>query len=237
MPDNEGRPVVEILAELYKKLDPVAEKYAAEMKVSCRKGCAHCCYLFATATLPEGLLIAQKLLSSADWKEWLPKLKAASLEHCFVGVNKVTYFRKGLPCVFLGEGNLCQIYAERPAACRYHYVVSPPENCSHHAPENTRTGTLDTLAVEAEVWELSTALDKKLGFPVPICGPIPLIVLYSMEMATRNDPEVYPIVRRACEGVPNPMAWLAHYGEHLLAEGNDVGERISFEDARKLIGL
>lgn len=238
MAEEKGQPVTEVLADLYKTMDPFAEEYAAKLNASCRKGCAHCCYLLATATLPEGMLIAEKLLNSEDWESWIPKLRHAALEHSYKGINKVNYFNKGLPCVFLGEGNLCRVYAERPSACRYHYVVSPPENCSHHAPPSTNTAVLQTQTLEEHVWRLSFRFNEQIGIPGPVCGPIPLIVLYSMEVMARGDSERHSIIKKACEGIPNPLEWSVSYTEELLREDiENVGEKLDLEEAKKRIGF
>ena len=106
--------VTEILKDIYKVLDKTAEYRALHMKATCTKGCSSCCYLFTSMGVPEGLLIAEHLLQSGKWEEILPSLKQAALDNSFEGINKVTYFKKKLPCVFLKD-NLCSIYEVRPA--------------------------------------------------------------------------------------------------------------------------
>lgn len=97
-------------------------------KVTCKKGCAHCCHSVIAITQDEAELLikhAKNISWEIDWykvekQEWYAK-------------DQSRYF-KLLPennaCVFLGTDNTCQVYEHRPASCRKYFAVSNPEDCS-----------------------------------------------------------------------------------------------------------
>lgn len=206
--------VTDSLMELYSGMDAEVEKRALpNFKISCSKGCAHCCYLLAVATFAEALLIAERLLARDDWREWVGKLKTAAIRTNYSGINKQNYFEKGHPCVFLGEDKLCQIYEFRPAACRYHFVISPPENCSYLAPRSVRTGIVDLIQAEEKVWELSAIVVRQLDVPEFMSGPIALLVLACMQFVTMNaaedpDIEIHSFITTACKDLKSPIQWM-----------------------------
>lgn len=113
------------------------------MGATCREGCSHCCTLPASASLPEAAAIVDFLSSRADWPRVRPQLEralAANLEAMgtiALGAPeaRAAFFSKQVPCVFLADGR-CSVYAVRPAVCRYHVVVSPPENCALGAADD-----------------------------------------------------------------------------------------------------
>lgn len=213
-------PATSALQKLYEHLDPWAEKAAKHMNATCTKGCVHCCHLLALATFIEGLLIAERLLSKPDWKALLPKLKESALHNDYEGINKVSYFAKRHPCVFLDtKEKVCTIYEYRPSACRYHYVVSPPSQCSPDFPDG-KTGIIDLLQLEGEVWKLSSLVEKQvLGLEVPVIAPIPIMVLYCMELITRDDKDANETVRLACYNIPSPLTWLRNHAHDIMEEG------------------
>ena len=133
--------VSEALAALFESLDKTAQDALQKFGhvVSCKKGCNHCCKLLCTCSFAESVLIAETLLKGDAWEVWLPKLREAALKTDFEGVDDGTYFSKKHSCVFLNDEGACSIYSIRPAACRFHLVVSPPENCD---PDHRGTANL-----------------------------------------------------------------------------------------------
>jgi Fe-S-cluster containining protein len=219
---GESKRVSEVLESMYREMDPLAERGAKQMGSTCTKGCAHCCYLLTTATLSEGLLIAEKLLVKPDWKALLPRLRESALAHCYEGVSRVTYFEKKLPCVFLGKDNLCTIYDIRPACCRYHYVASDPAKCSPDDREG-KTAVINLQMLEEKVWALSAHLGKQaLDLDVPFVAPIPLLVLFCMELVSRASKAENQLIREACEGVLDPINWLQQYSPSIMSEGDGM---------------
>lgn len=223
--------VTDSLKELYRQLDNVTDDLLkTKFKASCTKGCAHCCYLLATITFSEGLLIAEEILQKKDWKDWIPKLRAAAQRTDYQGISRVSYFNKGHPCVFLGEDKLCQIYDSRPACCRYHVVGSPPEHCSYLAPPTTKTMTLDLRGLEEKVWELSMAVVTQLHIQEMMVGPLPLMVLACMSFITQNptedqDIEDHGFINEACRGLRSPLQWMMECGKNLLLEEGEKPEQ------------
>lgn len=128
-----------VVLQLYKEHAPEVAEAAKHAGVTCKEGCAHCCKMAATATVPEMVPVVEYLASRSDWNRRRPVLErqlAHQLQE-FAGVNvideaeRVAFFQRQLPCSFLMKDNRCEIYAVRPAVCRYHMVTSPPENCAH----------------------------------------------------------------------------------------------------------
>lgn len=205
----------EYLMGLFKEADKIAEDAATKMHATCRKGCTHCCGLLATITIADGFVLAEGLLNRPDWEEWLPKLVAAAKQYCYHGISKESWFRKKNMCVFLKDG-ACSVYERRPAACRYHYVISDPKNCSPDMPPDTATAMLDLITLEAQTsWKVAQEL---IDFPVS--GPIPLLTLHCMEQLAAIQPERWPgrleTLEKFAKQVPNPFEWMATYANELF---------------------
>ncbi len=162
------------MLQVYQECDPVAERAAKEMHATCTKGCAACCRLLVTAPLAEAVTIAVHLFQRPDWQTFIPaliaKLEAQLDEYHPARLTAAAHFEKQLPCVFLGEDNLCQIYSVRPTVCRTHYAVSPPANCSHGAADSTvRSIDLRRLRVLAfEVEAHVQGKGRELAAPLPV---------------------------------------------------------------------
>lgn len=112
-----------------KSLAAAAEKDAENFsKITCRKGCAHCCHTVIAITQDEAELLIE-YAKHINWKiDWEKVEKQA-----WHATNRGKYF-KLLPennaCVFLGENNICQVYEHRPSSCRKYFVINDPIDCS-----------------------------------------------------------------------------------------------------------
>lgn len=114
---------------MYSVIDEVNEdSFKGKQQPSCKKGCAHCCYIQVGTTEWEVDLILNWMKSKGleFTEEELKKIELqANLK------DDVEYIlsphRK---CVFLGADNMCGIYEVRPAACRNYYVFNDPEDCN-----------------------------------------------------------------------------------------------------------
>lgn len=221
--------VTDILKDIYTVLDKVTEHRSKNMGATCKKGCDSCCYLFTSMGIPEGLLIAEHLLQSGEWEKILPALKQAAIDSSFEGVTKTSYFKKKLPCVFLKDG-LCSIYDIRPACCRLHVVISPPENCSPDAPPDTMTKAIDLIDVESEVWRLGARVAENLGVGFEdssICfAPIPVMVFFCLALMSKNEPKVHEVILSYSDGIPPPQHWMDDHVPGLLAEGSGIEGRV-----------
>ena len=144
-----------VVLQLYREYAPQVADAAARMGVSCKEGCAHCCMLPATATIPEMVPVVEYLVGRADWNRRRPVLERELVHQLteFAGVNvldereRVAFFRRQLPCAFLTGAKRCEIYAVRPTVCRYHMVVSSPENCEV-GPEPKPIALVDLRKIE-----------------------------------------------------------------------------------------
>jgi Fe-S-cluster containining protein len=232
MSEGKSELVSDVLRRLYKKLDPIAEQRSKQLHTTCKTGCDSCCYLLATMTIAEGVLIAERLLSKPDWTAILPDLRKAAIEFDYPGLNKATYFSKAVPCVFL-KNHQCSIYDVRPAACRYHYVASPPERC-HWSHKDGRTAIIAMQPLEEEVWKLSHALamqQPEVGGN--IIAPIPLMVLFCLaNMVEPKDPG-HELLKKAIEGLPTPAE---HLQKHMgtLMEGDGAIQQATPEELEEL---
>ncbi len=200
------------LGDLYKQLDAYMAEQSEKAKVTCKRGCAHCCHLLTLVTTAEGVYMAEMVFQRPDWEAVVERLAEAAKECFYDGLSKSNYFRKKLPCPFLSEKDECEVYERRPACCRYHAAVTDPELCR---PEykGTDFGMLDTLEVQAHVWELAKHVEK----PV-VAAPVALQVLFCMEMISRKNKDARKVMRRAISGIPDPKWWVKKYGPALKAE-------------------
>ena len=215
---------------MYMKLDAVAEAAAKKLGATCKKGCAHCCYLLTLIGPSDGVVIAEHILNQENWKSWLPKLSKAAGEATYEGINKTTYFRKRLPCPFLDLAtNACSIYEKRPACCRFHWVLSPPEDCSPNAPEKTKTIGINLVDLESRTWAVDFRIANDVGLPIPPAAPIPVMVIWMMEYLTRKDLDRHGEVEKYCIGLLDPMKWAATHCDSLLDEGHGIEEEIPVE--------
>lgn len=146
-----------VVLQLYKDHAAIVTDAATRMGVTCKEGCSHCCKLPATATVPELVPVVEYLINRCDWLRRKPALERDLNKQLaeFAAIDildkqaREAFFRRQLPCVFLKDGR-CEIYPVRPAVCRYHMVVSPPENCALGAADPV-TSIVDLRQLESAV--------------------------------------------------------------------------------------
>ena len=179
-----------VVLQLYRDHAPRVAEVAAKMGVTCTEGCAHCCKLPATATIPEMIPVVEYLTSRCDWLQRKPVLERELTKQLteFAGVNvldeseRVAFFQRQLPCAFLTPDNRCEIYAVRPTVCRYHMVVSSPDNCAKGAADPT-IARVDTRSIENDI-----AIRGAEAFGELTGGPIALaFVLAAKLLGVRLD--------------------------------------------------
>jgi Fe-S-cluster containining protein len=142
-------PVIDLMVD-----SAVRDIIADGEKVSCAKGCAHCCHLLVEVFWEEARELAKWVQSQSEQKReyWYKKIQANAADFeqlCskrkhwrpyaepfsdddmeFTDGLCDNYFGKTLrPCTFLGEDGACQSYAARPSSCRLHLVTSDPDLC------------------------------------------------------------------------------------------------------------
>lgn len=136
------RTVVEEATTLDRCIDKWLQERSTEGKrIFCAPGCSNCCTLFVQTTLPEALLVAEKLsvdqfLKLEDYV--LRQQKSLSAEHDFLTILRKQRYEIG-PCPFLDDTGCCSIYALRPLACRALLSTKPADWC------NVDFSTLDPL--------------------------------------------------------------------------------------------
>lgn len=102
-------------------LSKLAEGLAAqsERPVACAAGCSHCCHQSVGVTGVEAITIVRYLRATRNTEE-LAAL-TARVRDAGEGTRGLNYKERHsphLPCVFLGAGGECTIYAVRPLVCR-----------------------------------------------------------------------------------------------------------------------
>lgn len=122
--------------------------------ITCRPGCASCCYHPVMITVLEGITIYRWLQKRGKWTDNLKKkLKDASDKQ--YGTSFETWLFAMIPCPLLTEKNLCSVYEARPLICRSYYATSDPDACHpHRLGENTkivdRTAAVDPFHAKQE---------------------------------------------------------------------------------------
>lgn len=173
-----------VVLQLYRDNASYVADAAAQLGVTCKPGCAHCCMLPATATVPEMVPVVEYLTARSDWKELRPQLVRDLTRHLteFAGVDildrkqREAFFTRQLPCVFLTKDKRCGIYEVRPTVCRYHMVVSPPENCAHGAAKPT------FARVDLQSLETTLAVEGAKAFGELTGGPIALVFVLAAKI-------------------------------------------------------
>ena len=90
--------------------------------LACEQGCSFCCYLMATVSAPEALLIVQKINESFSKEDLTSiRLKVDRAFHATEKLNNHARIKASVACPFLTEEGSCQIYDFRPLDCiTYH---------------------------------------------------------------------------------------------------------------------
>ena len=138
-------------------------------RISCGKGCSHCCHISVAVDGKEADLIYEmadgwdedevahmRRQAEFTWEEWMTK----PIEQ-----------RR---CIFL-KNNTCSIYEFRPASCRKMFVVSPAEMCDTVAHPKGEIQQWFSLGAEVMATAASTVFGwgpmaemilKRLGYTV-----------------------------------------------------------------------
>lgn len=130
---------VQCLLEKFKKESP--------HKISCKKGCAHCCRIEVAISQSEADLIynfSKDVVSLEHRKEKLLLQKDLKQDDF---VLKLSY--QDASCVFLNDIGACSIYKYRPLMCRKYLVITPPEMCS--TENKILNDVASTICPEVEV--------------------------------------------------------------------------------------
>ncbi len=96
--------------------------FALPDEADCKPGCAWCCHLRVTTSIPELLVVFDELTAQATpegqayFKQRIESASAAgnTMEEAF-------WYASRTPCPFLDNKNGCLIYPIRPFSCRAHH--------------------------------------------------------------------------------------------------------------------
>lgn len=115
--------VVENVKTCLSQVDNNIERHKTDEELknySCKRGCSFCCYYEINLSDDEYQLIRSKHGINVNELESIKKQNKLSWA-------QIPY--KDRKCPFL-INNECSIYEDRPLACRQHYVINLPQNCS-----------------------------------------------------------------------------------------------------------
>ncbi len=93
-------------------------------QVSCKEGCAFCCFTEVHITPDEADLLLRYAASEEielDWEYIRTQSEAKQWHHLPYTQRK---------CVFLSSDNSCKAYKYRPASCRKYFVTGDPGRCN-----------------------------------------------------------------------------------------------------------
>lgn len=113
---------------VHQNVDQAIERALKEplgQTVTCRKGCAFCCYIFVSSTDDEAALIAKTVRE----KKIPIDMERLERQAQYTESDWPTMSQEMRRCPMLGPDNMCQVYEQRPSTCRSHYVVSDPKEC------------------------------------------------------------------------------------------------------------
>lgn len=99
-------------------------------RLTCKKGCANCCYHPLLISLVEGILLYRNLVGNGKWS---PGLKKRLRDHRdrVRGLAFEVWLLSMTPCPLLKD-DLCEGYASRPIHCRTTYSTRKAVGCHPH---------------------------------------------------------------------------------------------------------
>lgn len=205
--DKGARQLGRRMLAIYREMDPVLSAAAEHHKVTCRPGCAACCYLQVPVSLPEAVAIVEPLIKD---RQALARLVVRCYELIEKApMDRVEHFKAQLPCVFLGSDKRCTVYERRPDGCRTHLVVSPPENCAADAAD-PGVMRLDTVALTEEVMQESLRVLKQRQLPL-LLAPMPVAVVWAVRLLVEGEDAFRKTVETAESlGKADMRMWTAH---------------------------
>lgn len=178
-------PIIDIMID--KAVDDVRE---SGEKISCKKGCDHCCHLLVEVAWDEALELAYWIKDQPEpnQSEFVNKVRhnaaearavfsqhpagkrycqpVTDLEDIPAELFDDYFYNKRRPCPFLQDKS-CLVYAYRPSPCRMHLVVSDPVFCS--ADPQMQDKEIETPELVEEVAEeiepvlVATSEDPRWG--------------------------------------------------------------------------
>lgn len=120
-------------------------------RLTCRRGCTHCCHYPLTISLSEGLLLYRAL---KERDQWHAQLKRDLERHSGLtfGTAPEAWLLAEIPCPLLVEQR-CSAYEQRPFRCRTTVSTRDPDLCrtvyfAAHTFEDARVERVEFEATE-----------------------------------------------------------------------------------------
>ena len=130
-------------AAFYAAYDSYLSIINAEMKPTCRNGCASCCFDNPHGVSGAELHYINRLIEQDSRYEGIrSKVALRRKEFELVAAQssadpvQIRWKRQKRSCVFLDEEKRCGIYERRPVACRMFFSLTPREQCHPDHPLN-----------------------------------------------------------------------------------------------------
>ncbi|MDB5105811.1 MAG: hypothetical protein JWP91_3500 [Fibrobacteres bacterium] len=131
-----------LMPEIYRSYDAFVSAVleTGPERISCSKGCSHCCSHYVTSVEPYELLFLHgKIRESPEYPSRVVGMhrRAALFNSLRDGKQDeeaedralYRYYLRNQPCPFLGEGGKCGVYESRPISCRMFFSLSHPSLC------------------------------------------------------------------------------------------------------------
>jgi len=127
------REVDTLRTDLANKFEMKVRLEVAQSKraVTCRAGCAWCCYHPVMISILEGVTIYRWLQRKGKWTDALKKKLKETSDRQY-GTAFETWLFSMIACPLLDEKNRCAAYESRPLICRSYYATSDPYACHPH---------------------------------------------------------------------------------------------------------
>lgn len=138
-------------------------KELAGSSVTCRKGCAHCCYHPLYISVLEGVSLYLHLRSKGLWSFTLRRRLEEHSKQT-IGLAPAVWMLAEIPCPLLTEEQTCSAYEERPFLCRTSFSVGDPFLC-RPAEFSEQTPMLYRHDRLAEYYSLEKKLLKEMNMP------------------------------------------------------------------------
>jgi Fe-S-cluster containining protein len=132
----------ELMPELYRCYDAFVSAVLATgpERVTCSRGCSHCCSHYVTSVEPyELLFLHARIRGSAGYPNQVMGMhRRATLFSSLRDARRddeaedralYRYYLRNQPCPFLAEGGKCGVYESRPISCRMFFSLSHPSLC------------------------------------------------------------------------------------------------------------
>lgn len=147
-----------------------------------------CCSLHTVTYLYEAVPIVARLIREGrDTPELRAQLKARA--HAMETTRRGAYRS---PCLFLGDGERCTIYEDRPSVCGTHLVTSPAANCSDpNVTQVVKIVATDQSTVPPQVDEVFRQEAGLRPLGESYRGALPRMVLLCLEAWHRRDYATY----------------------------------------------